>query len=278
MPDPALKSVARTERPPDHDALMRALAALITDDMLEEIARADYGMDYDAHLAALRSLRANGRLARPVRWEPGEVLELFRWSVHGDDRTGQVLRTPAAFHAMRAFCCAALLDATSGGETATALDFDNQTLAVLIESTWVLGPSFEALMPRFLEASLAGLEGYQDEIGFLGLGLVVAYARLPELGDAAQKRLLHICEATHSDAAAIRAVWGHGVGDWPDRWLLGTTFHSLRHRVWMELAHQLAADAKRLNNSTLRTELARIAELVTADTFCFDAAGHPARA
>ncbi|MEO1695541.1 MAG: hypothetical protein AAFR55_09915, partial [Pseudomonadota bacterium] len=62
MPDHALQSVARTERPPDHDALMRALAALITDDMLEEIARADYGMDYDAHLAALRSLRANGRL------------------------------------------------------------------------------------------------------------------------------------------------------------------------------------------------------------------------
>ncbi len=79
--------------------------------MLEEIAAADYGMDHDAHLAALIDIHARDVLEGSMAWEPREGLELFHWSEFGENRTGSRERPTRDYHLMRAFYCAALLEA-----------------------------------------------------------------------------------------------------------------------------------------------------------------------
>lgn len=95
---------------PDGDALLRAISAHVTDEMLEFISRADYGWDAEDHLAALRSFRDTGTLPDNPGWVPMEVLELIRWSEpeNPDWKPG---RTGEFGHWIRAFSCAAILRA-----------------------------------------------------------------------------------------------------------------------------------------------------------------------
>jgi len=95
---------------PDGDALLRAISARVTDEMLELISMADYGCDDDQHLGALRVLRDTGALPENPGWVPMEVLELIRWS-EPDDPNWKPSGTGEFGHWMRAFSCAAILRA-----------------------------------------------------------------------------------------------------------------------------------------------------------------------
>lgn len=95
---------------PDGDALLRAISAHVTDEMLECISQADYGCDADNHLAAVRQLRDRGALPDNPGWVPMEVLELIRWS-EPENSEWKPGRTGEFGHWMRAFSCAAILRA-----------------------------------------------------------------------------------------------------------------------------------------------------------------------
>ena len=95
---------------PDGDALLRAISAHVTDEMLEVIAEADYGCDADAHLEALRQFRETGRLPQNPGWVPMEVLELIRWS-EPENPEWKPGMTGESGHWMRAFSCAGILRA-----------------------------------------------------------------------------------------------------------------------------------------------------------------------
>jgi len=95
---------------PDGDALLRAISAHVTDEMLECISLADYGSDAPEHLAALRVLRETGRFPEESGWIPMEVLQLIRWS-EPENPEWKPGRTGEFGHWMRAFSCAAILRA-----------------------------------------------------------------------------------------------------------------------------------------------------------------------
>src|SRR3569833_4443008 len=95
---------------PDGDALLRAISAHVTDEMLECISMADYGCDCDAHLAALRQLRDTGALPENPGWVPMEVLELIRWS-EPENPEWKPGRTGEFGHWMRVFLCVVFLRA-----------------------------------------------------------------------------------------------------------------------------------------------------------------------
>lgn len=56
------------------------LRARASEEMLRSISEADYGSDAAQHFAALRDICTTGLVPRTLRWEPGEVLRLRRWS------------------------------------------------------------------------------------------------------------------------------------------------------------------------------------------------------
>lgn len=96
---------------PEPDGLLRAISAHVDDEMLKEISLADYGEEAAEHLAALRTIRDAGIFPASMGWNPGEVMELIRWS-EPEDPNWKPGRTGEFGHWMRAFCCAALLRAT----------------------------------------------------------------------------------------------------------------------------------------------------------------------
>jgi len=94
---------------PDGDALLRAISAHVTDEMLDWISRMDYGRDEDRHLAALRRLRDSLTLPENPVMVPMEVLELMRWDEpDADIRPG---KTAEFGHWMMVFACSAILRA-----------------------------------------------------------------------------------------------------------------------------------------------------------------------
>jgi len=95
---------------PDGDALLRAISAHVTDEMLECIARADYGDRRDEHYAALLQVRDAGTFPDDFGWVPMEVLQLIRWS-EPENPEWKPGRTGEFGHWMRAFSCAAILRA-----------------------------------------------------------------------------------------------------------------------------------------------------------------------
>jgi hypothetical protein len=40
-----------------------------------------------------------------------------------------------------------------------------------------------------------------------------------------------------------------------EHWLLGLTYHNLRHNVWQSLAHRLVAEAAKLRADKIRSQL-----------------------
>jgi hypothetical protein len=95
---------------PDGDALLPAISAHVTDEMLECISMADYGSDAAEHLVALRTLRETGGFPEKSGWIPMEVLQLTRWS-EPENPEWKPGRTGEFGHWMRAFACAAILRA-----------------------------------------------------------------------------------------------------------------------------------------------------------------------
>ena len=241
-----------------HERLMQVLAERLDDGMLEEIAAADYMMDYDAHLAALRSIRARDPPEGPMAWEPKEVLELFRWSELGDDRSGRRDRTREEFHLMRAFCCAALLEAFAEPANHDYFDGTNATVIQMLESLEVLGTDCEGHVAPFLAWLLIRLPDNENERGFYILALIWALLR----SGAAQREasvISNLIDWMIDDEATVRRQWHGGAGQLPERWLFGTTFFNLRFAKWEQLGIRLSVEAEGVQDPRLREKLDDIA-------------------
>lgn len=144
---------------PDACGLLDHLRPQLDERQLQHIAAADYGYGAPLHLAQLQQIVRTGHVPPLLRWEPGEVLRLCRWS------TGE--RTD---HVVRAFCATVILicsDQDSPGNDAP----------ILVESALTLrGPS-PALAEGLLCHRYAVAHAWQTEeqIATLwGLALLVA--------------------------------------------------------------------------------------------------------
>lgn len=225
-----------------HTALMDTLSAAINYDMLAEIADADYGMNRDTHLEELTKIRNREPPSGRMEWEPKEVLSLFRWSEFGDNRTGQKKRGEADFHTMRAFCCTALLEAFPRPENYEYFDGENQTLIQLLDSLdrlKGLGTDHEGDAIPFLSWLLITMPPEDEERAFFYLGLVWLLLRQDNVLDN-KPLILKLTSHLVAEEQRVRASWGHGVGDTPETWLLGTTFHGIRHDKWRRIGEHLS--------------------------------------
>lgn len=114
--------------PPDPDALLRALGAMLDEADLRAIAEADWGQDVERHLAALRPMAHCGVMPSPLEWCPREVLELTRWGV----RVPELDDEPQLWRC--AFACCALLRAAGDPANGWRLNVEVETLAGLVAS------------------------------------------------------------------------------------------------------------------------------------------------
>jgi hypothetical protein len=221
--------------PPSADDFLALSAALVTDDMLRQISEADYGMDAEAHLAALRPIRDDHRVPAPMGWEPKEVLELMRWSKPGRDDW-----TPGSpgdrGHAIRAFCCAALLRAAAEPANADWFEGENQTLVPAIESALHLGLGLPEAAARFLTWRFPSLPGHDENRPFFAFGLIalmlllrpraLSASEIDEMVDFVERAEIEACESAtmpgpHQDS------------------FMDMTFYTLRHAEWQTLAARL---------------------------------------
>jgi hypothetical protein len=172
---------------PEPDGLLARISEHIDDEMLRQISLADYGQDSDEHLGALRAIRDEGIFPCPMRWCPAEVLELIRWSEPADP-SWKPGGTGDSGHWMRAFCCAALLRATSepwnyGDRLGT-----DSTVVQMILSLGALPIDLNADEVRFLASLLlqSAPETRDEQVCAYGVGLFWCALNCPSLfGDEA---------------------------------------------------------------------------------------------
>jgi hypothetical protein len=237
---------------PAADALLALLRAQIDDGMLEEIAAADYGHRIEENLAALRQIRDTGEIPVPLPWEPREVLELIRWS-EPEDPEWKPGSTGERGHRMRAFACATLLRAAAELTEAAAMDGENQTLAQLLASVFVLGEEAQQAALRFL-AWRVPLVAPGYELPFFRLAQLILAVHL-RAGSATE--MVSLAEQIERDEAAERAAVEPCFGD--PRWLLGLTFQQIRHTVWVRLTHQMLEEASAIADPAAREAVEELA-------------------
>lgn len=248
----------------DHKQFMATLCPLIRDDMLTEVARCDYGMDEEQHFTELVKIRDRQMTSSCLEWEPKEVLELFRWSEYGDDRSGQEPRSKRDFHRIRAFCCAALLDAATRPQNKDMLLSTNETAVQLIESVGLADAGLEPLLPAFLAYSLKALEDDDVEKLHHLFGLVWALCNARRGNDPALHDLIEAIVHLESEC---RQIWPNGVGRCPTRPILGLTFHDLKNDKWTAIGRRLAGSAHQdIDDAKLRERVIALARGVAGDS------------
>lgn len=265
MTDMPLKSLFSAGGFPQSKSFIDRLCPLITEDMLAEIARADYGTGFEDHLQALRRLRDRDISDQPMAWEPQEVLNLFRWSEFGDDRTGREQRTEQAFHLMRAFCCALILEASVTPANHEEFVGNNQTLIQLLESARVLGPDDEARLPAFIAWLIPRAPAFEDEVGFYGIAFVSTVVRHGRKADDDANFLIKVIDACEAEFEKLLITWTDPVNNNGDRWLLGWTHFNQRHGKWEQLGRQLSIEAENIEQEQLRKRLKRLSSWLTVD-------------
>jgi hypothetical protein len=236
-----------------HGRLMQVLSERIDDGMLQEIASADYKMGYEGHLAALTVIRARDVPKGRMAWEPQEVLELFRWSEFGDNRSGRRDRPAEDFHIMRAFCCVAILTAYADPENYEYFEGNNSTLIQLLDSLEMVGIDAKSYTVPFLAWLLCCLPDNEDERAFFILGLVWALVRSRRVDDEATVTSALI-DCVFACEKSVRDEWGNGFGRMPNRWLFGTTFFNARFEKWERLGARLVIEAEAVRDAKLRSQ------------------------
>jgi hypothetical protein len=135
--------------------LLDLLFGHIDDAMLLEIARCDYGDDVEIHLAALHQIRAKN-IPVPLKWHPGEVLCLTRWT-ELESLKSQDGGISTRNHWMRLFACTALIWASLEPENDEDQDEDwnhiegeDSTIIQLLDSALYLGDDVSIAALKFL--------------------------------------------------------------------------------------------------------------------------------
>jgi hypothetical protein len=218
---------------PDADELLRRVSQHVDAQMLDEIAAADHGYKAEEHLAHLLPIRDQGSFAVPMRWHPKEVLELVRW------REPENPKTPAPGergHWMRAFACTALLRAAGEPANQGLREGSNQTLIQLIGSLRAVGPELYGPAAALLAWLILRMKQYDEteELGFFMIGLLWLAVHVPaSIPDDIVVTLSERIAAEAQRRSAERR------GPHPERWLLGTTFHDIKHAGWERLGLEL---------------------------------------
>jgi hypothetical protein len=150
MPTHPLDCLEPTDRP-----LLDLMVEHIDDAMLLKIARCDYGDDVEIHLAALHQIRAKN-IARPLKWHPGEVLCLTRWT-ELDNLKSPDGGVSTRNHWMRLFACTALIWASlepeeydGQGEYWNHIEGEESTIIQFLDSALYLGDDVSIAALQFL--------------------------------------------------------------------------------------------------------------------------------
>jgi hypothetical protein len=140
---------------PSDQPLLDLMVEHIDDAMLLKIARCDYGDDVEIHLAALHQIRAKN-IPVPLKWHPGEVLCLTRWT-ELESLKSQDGGISTRNHWMRLFACTALIWASLEPENDEDRDEDwnhiegeNSTIIQLLDSALYLGDDVSLAALKFL--------------------------------------------------------------------------------------------------------------------------------
>ncbi len=140
----------------------------------------------------------------------------------------------------------------------------NSTVIQLLDSLEEIGPEFEALAVPFLPWLLTKLPDRENESGFFVLALVWAELRAKRVETDADLVCRLISWAV-AEENKVRREWRSGVGQWPDRWLLGTTFFVQRFDKWVNLGARLKSEFVGTCDVGLAEKLADISKRLTQD-------------
>jgi hypothetical protein len=141
--------------------LLDLMVEHIDDSILAEIAIKDYGHDAEIHLAALHQIRAKN-IPVPLKWHPGEVLCLTRWTeleslklLDGGISTRN--------HWMRLFACTAIIWASlependdDQGEYWNHIEGEESTIIQFLDSALYLGDNVSIAALKFLAWRMQG--------------------------------------------------------------------------------------------------------------------------
>jgi hypothetical protein len=146
---------------PSDRPLLDLIVEHIDDSMLAEIAIKDYGHDVDIHLAALHQIRAKN-ISIPLKWHPGEVLCLTRWT-ELDSLKSQDGGISTRNHWMRLFACTVLIWASlepenheDQGEYWNHIDGEQSTIIQFLDSALYLGNDVAIAALKFLGWRMQG--------------------------------------------------------------------------------------------------------------------------
>ena len=230
-----------TAFPASADLLLDVSRRQVDDGMLAEIAAADYGMDGDVHLAELRLIHDQGVIPAPLRWHPGEVLELIRWS-NPEDPAHKPGCTGRRGHQMRAFACAALLRAAMGDGREVA----EATLAQCLVSAKALGQEMSEAAARFLTWAIPRDAGCEQQ-WLLAFGLLVVAVRLRS-GRIADRVLGDAADWVLAEEAAARRRFFNPTNPTP-------LAFGLLYGHWRPLADELIREAAEIHAEDVRDKL-----------------------
>jgi hypothetical protein len=146
---------------PSDQSLLDLMVEQIDDAMLLKIARCDCGDDVEIHLAALHQIRAKN-IPVPLKWHPGEVLCLTRWTeLESLKSLDGGISTPN--HWMRLFACTALIWASLEPENDDDRDEDwnhtegeESTIIQFLDSALYLGDDVSIASLKFLAWRMQG--------------------------------------------------------------------------------------------------------------------------
>jgi hypothetical protein len=146
---------------PSDQPLLDLMVEHIDDAMLLKIARCDYGDDVEIHLAALHQIRAKN-IPVPLKWHPGEVLCLTRWT-ELESLKSQDGGISTRNHWMRLFACTALIWASLEPENDDDRDEDwnhtegeESTIIQFLDSALYLGDDVSIAALKFLAWRMQG--------------------------------------------------------------------------------------------------------------------------
>jgi hypothetical protein len=217
----------------DERGLLDELRTRVTASMIQKIAEADYGSQARQHGAALEQIVRTGAVPKQLRWVPGEVLELIRWSEPDDPKWAPSGREREG-HVMRAFACTVLLVVGGLEEDHAREAGENQTVIQLVASVLELGGDLVGPTQNLLFGRLTRRSIDVEESVFFILGLLI----LLRLGGQ---------RAPTPDQWNVLAKWlddaeleARRASLWPDsgHWLIDVSSYDIEVKKWKALARR----------------------------------------
>ena len=175
-----------------------------------------------------------------MRWSEPEATE---WKPRSTGTRG---------HLLRAFCCAVLLKAADVPETRDYISSENETLIQLIASVLHLGNEASESALCFLCWRVSRQSIDEAETPFFILALLLLRVALfePHQDEAS---LILLADWLVDEEAHVRTVISRS-----EDWLLGLTFHDIRHEVWRKITKEVLLDSAKSFSEPTATAMRNI--------------------